>query len=61
MFEEGILKIGVNGRYEAVVDPTESEHIRSEVSMSKRKATMSAAEAERLNIQLDSLNNDEAN
>ena len=56
MFDEGILKCGPDGNYQAVVDPAESEQIRSEVSMSKRKAAMTAVEAEQINANLERLN-----
>ncbi len=29
MFDEGILKAGNDGKFQAVIDPNESEHIRS--------------------------------
>ena len=29
MFDDGILKAGNDGKYQAVLDPNESEHIRS--------------------------------
>ena len=38
-----------------MVDPAESEYIRSEVSKTKRKMAMSAVEAEEINRQLDAL------
>ena len=58
MFDDGILKCGTDGRYQAVVDPAESEHIRFEVSMSKRKAAMTAVDAEQINANLERLNGD---
>ena len=52
MFEDGILKIGMNGKYEAVRDENEAESIRSEVSKSKRRQNITAADAEQINVQL---------
>ena len=59
MFEEGILKQNDNGQYEAVLDPAESEYIKSEISRSKRKNCMSALEAEEIQKQLERLEGDE--
>ena len=48
MFEDGLLKQNDKGEYEAVLDPAESEYIRSEISKTKRKNAMSAVEAEEI-------------
>ena len=55
MFEEGILKQNDEGQYQAVLDPAESEYIRSEVSRTKRKNCMSALEAEEIQKSLEKL------
>ena len=59
MFEDGILKKNELGQYQAVVDPAESEYIRSEVSKTKRKNAMSGLEAEEIQKQLEKLENEE--
>ena len=59
MFENGILKKNELGQYQAVVDPAESEYIRSEVSKTKRKNAMSGLEAEEIQKQLEKLENEE--
>ena len=46
MFEAGLLKQGDDGSYVAVDNPLEREHIKKQVTINKRKQTMSAAEAE---------------
>jgi hypothetical protein len=46
MFDDGILKDNGEGGYMAVTNPAEQEQIRKSVTLSKRKMTMSAAEAE---------------
>ena len=48
MFEDGLLKQNDQGQYEAVLDPAESEYIKSEISKTKRKNAMSAVEAEEI-------------
>ena len=55
MFEDGILKQNDKGEYEAVLDPAESEYIRSEISKTKRKNAMSALDAEEIQKQLEKL------
>ena len=55
MFEDGLLKQNDQGQYEAVLDPAESEYIRSEISKTKRKNAMSAIEAEEIQRQLEKL------
>ena len=55
MFENGILKQNELGQYEAVLDPAESEYIKSEISKTKRKNCMSGAEAEEIQKQLEKL------
>ena len=55
MFENGLLKIGAGGQYEAVRDEAESEYIRSEVSKTKRKKTLSPDEADLINVSLQNL------
>ena len=55
MFEDGLLKQNDQGQYEAVLDPAESEYIRSEISKTKRKNAMSAVEAEEIQKQLEKL------
>ena len=55
MFENGILKQNELGQYEAVLDPAESEYIKSEISKTKRKNCMSGAEAEKIQKQLEKL------
>ena len=55
MFEDGLLKQNDKGQYEAVLDPAESEYIRSEISKTKRKNAMSAVEAEEIQKQLEKL------
>ena len=55
MFEDGLLKQNDQGQYEAVLDPAESEYIRSEISKTKRKNAMSAVEAEEIQRQLEKL------
>ena len=45
MFDDGIIKQDNNGQYVPVMDPSESEYIRSEISKSKQKPTMSVGEA----------------
>ena len=55
MFENGILKQNELGQYEAVLDPAESEYIKSEISKTKRKNAMSAIEAEEIQRQLEKL------
>ena len=57
MFENGLLKKNDQGKYEAVLDPAESEYIKSEVSKTKRKMAMTAVEAEEINRQLERLEN----
>ena len=59
MFEDGILKKNDQGQYQAVIDPAESEYIRSEVSKTKRKNAMSAVEAEEIQKQLERLEGDQ--
>ena len=59
MFEDGILKKNDQGQYQAVIDPAESEFIRSEVSKTKRKNAMSAVEAEEIQKQLERLEGDQ--
>jgi hypothetical protein len=58
MFDNGLLKMGAQGNYEAVVDPVEAESIRSEVSQSKRKKTMTPAEAAQIEVELTHLEAD---
>ena len=45
MFDEGLLAQDPDGTYRAVRDEAESECIRSQVSMTKRKHAMTPAEA----------------
>ena len=58
MFDDGLLKLNAQGQYEAVRDEAESEYIRSEVSKTKRKKTMTPEEADLYNVTLDNLNKD---
>ena len=53
MFEDGVLKTNENGQYEAVLDPAESEYLKSEISKTNRKNCMSAVEAEQIQKQLE--------
>ena len=52
MFDDGLIKPNGQGGYQTVVDPNEQEQIRKSVSLSKRKQTMTPAEAERMQQQL---------
>ena len=61
MFNDGVIKQDLNGQYVPVMDPAESEYIQSQISMSKRKATMTASEAEQINANIENLNEREAN
>ena len=38
MFDEGVLKLDDNGQYQAVMNPAEREHIKRQVTESKRKS-----------------------
>ena len=55
MFDDGILKQGASGRFEAVVDPNESEHIRSTNAQATKAKMTSNADMEVLKQQLDQL------
>lgn len=46
LFENGLLKQDENGNYQAVLNPEESEYIKSEVSKIKMRKTMSPEEAD---------------
>ena len=48
MFDAGLIKHGDDGSFVPVDNPAEREHIKKQVSLSKRKQTMSAAEAEQI-------------
>ena len=52
MFDEGLIKHGDDGSFVAVDNPAEREHIKKQTTMSKRKQTMSAAEAEKIQASL---------
>ena len=58
MFDEGLLAQDPDGTYRAVRDVAESEQIKSEVSMTKRRHAMTAAEAEQINANLERLDDD---
>ena len=58
MFDDGLLKVGAGGKYEAVVDASESEQIRSESSMSKKRASMPAADADLASVHLENIDDD---
>ena len=56
MFDEGILKAGINGKYQAVLDPNESEHIRSTNAQASKMRQTNMEDINLLNQQLDGMN-----
>ena len=44
MFEEGVIKEDGNGNYVPVLDPNEKAHIKTQITESKKKAQMEAAQ-----------------
>ena len=55
MFEDGVLKQGTGGHYEAVLDPNERESIRSTNAQATKAKMLSRGDAEILNQGLDEL------
>ena len=55
MFDEGVLKQGESGRFEAVVDPEESEFIKSNNAQATKMKQISQADLQVMNQQLGDL------
>ena len=53
MFDDGLIKVGDDGSYQAVRDESEQSQIKAEVQETKRKKAMTAEQASRLSAQLD--------
>ena len=58
MFDDGVIKPNPNGGYMPVTDPAEQESIRKSVTLSKRKQTLSPAEANQIQQNLPDDHND---
>ena len=58
MFDEGLIKHADDGSFVAVENPAEREHIKKQITMSKRKQTMSAAEAQQIQQNLPDVHED---
>ena len=53
MFDDGALKRDDQGRFILVVDPNESEHIRSQRGQDTRRRPMTEADIDRINAEVD--------
>jgi hypothetical protein len=53
MFDDGALKRDDQGRFIPVVDPNESEHIRSQRGQDTRRRPMTEADIDRINAEVD--------
>ena len=55
MFDSGILKKDDAGRFQAVVDPIESESIRSNLANPTKRKNINEADIDRINADLDQM------
>ena len=53
MFDDGALKRDDQGRFVPVIDPNESEHIRSNRGQDTRRRPMTEADIDRINAEVD--------
>ena len=58
MFNNGILKHDENGHFQAVIDPNESEHIRSNIANQTKRRPINEADIDRINQDLDKMEDD---
>ena len=56
MIDEGFIKQGDEGSLVPVLNPAESEYLKSEMSKKKAKLTMTPDEVDQLNANIDKLN-----
>ena len=52
LFEDGLLKQNQDGKFEAVVDPAESDQIRSEYAQASRQRPVANEEIQEINANL---------
>ena len=52
LFEDGLLKQNQDGKFEAVVDPAESDQIRSEYAQASRQRPVGNEEIQEINANL---------
>ena len=58
MFEVGLIKQNADGKFEAVTDPNESMHIRSEIANSTKQKQANQNDGQILQQQIDQLDSD---
>jgi hypothetical protein len=58
MFNNGILKHDEHGRFQAVIDPNESEHIKSNMANQTKRRPINEADIDRINQDLDKMEDD---
>ena len=49
MFDDGVLKQSEDGKYEAVLDPSESENLRIQNAQASRRRPIGEDEIDRIN------------
>ena len=59
MFNNGIHKHDVNGNFQAVMDPNESEHIKSNIANQSKRRPINEADIDRINQDLDKMEDDD--
>ena len=52
MFDDGVIKPDGQGGYQPVLDPAEKEHIKQQVSLSKRRQTLGPDKINQIQQQL---------
>ena len=59
MFDDGVLKAGEDGSYVPVVDPAESEYLRSKKKPKTKRQPMTEEQIDKVNQDLDKMEHDD--